>query len=127
MAQHQYIERIVNLVDPAVNQLYGTTIDEARRMLFERPATDIARLSGSFALIANEGKTVRMARSLDRPMRYFLAKQQAGPMLIVASQNRHDLRMAFQGRPRRSVSPQLHPHGTGASPGRAPTHRMPRS
>lgn len=85
MAQHQYIERIVNLVDPAVNQLYGTTIDEARRMLFERPATDIARLSGSFALIANEGKIVRMARSLDRPMRYFLAKQQAGPMLIVAS------------------------------------------
>jgi asparagine synthase (glutamine-hydrolysing) len=41
-------------------------------------------LQGSFALIARQGQTVTMARSLDRPMRYFLAKQQAGPILIVA-------------------------------------------
>src|SRR5205807_3126191 len=39
---------------------------------------------GSFALLAREGKTVRMARSLDRPMRYFLAKRHEGPALIVA-------------------------------------------
>lgn len=85
VTEHQYIERIVDLVDPAVNQLYGIPVDQARQMLFERQASELARLSGSFALVANQGKTVRMARSLDRPMRYFLAKQQSGPMLVVAS------------------------------------------
>src|SRR5205807_4133859 len=34
--------------------------------------------------IARSGKTVKMARSLDRPMRYFLAKRAEGPALIVA-------------------------------------------
>ncbi|MFC5861411.1 asparagine synthase-related protein [Acidicapsa dinghuensis] len=85
MTSHHYIERIVNLIEPSVNDLYGTTVQEAERMLFESPAGEIARLAGSFALVANQGKTVRMARSLDRPMRYFLAKQQAGPMLIISS------------------------------------------
>jgi asparagine synthase (glutamine-hydrolysing) len=34
--------------------------------------------------LARDGKNVRMARSLDRPMRYFLAKRAEGPALIVA-------------------------------------------
>jgi asparagine synthase (glutamine-hydrolysing) len=42
------------------------------------------QIQGSFALIARKGQTVTMARSLDRPMRYFLAKQQSGPILVVA-------------------------------------------
>jgi asparagine synthase (glutamine-hydrolysing) len=41
-------------------------------------------IEGSFALVARSGKTVKMARSLDRPMRYFLAKREEGPVLIVA-------------------------------------------
>ena len=85
MTEHLYVERVVDLIDPAANQIYGTTIEDARRLLFESPASDVARISGSFALVAKSGKTVRMARSLDRPMRYFLAKRQAGPMLVVAS------------------------------------------
>ena len=43
-----------------------------------------SEIEGSFALLARDGKTVRMARSLDRPMRYFLAKRSEGPALIVA-------------------------------------------
>jgi asparagine synthase (glutamine-hydrolysing) len=39
---------------------------------------------GSFALVTSEGVKVRLARSLDRPMRYFLAKRHAGPALYVA-------------------------------------------
>ncbi len=85
MATHEYVERIVDLIDPASNQIFGLSIDEARRSLFAAPADAVGRIAGSFALLANAGKTVRMARSLDRPMRYFLAKQQSGPMLIVAS------------------------------------------
>ena len=85
MATHEYVERIVDLIDPATNQIFGQSVDEARRCLLEGSASAVGRIAGSFALLARAGKTVRMARSLDRPMRYFLAKQQAGPMLIVAS------------------------------------------
>ena len=38
----------------------------------------------TFALTARDGEQVLMARSLDRPMRYFLAKEADGPMLVVA-------------------------------------------
>jgi asparagine synthase (glutamine-hydrolysing) len=44
----------------------------------------VGEIDGSFALVAREGKIVRLARSLDRPMRYFLAKRHEGPALIVA-------------------------------------------
>jgi asparagine synthase (glutamine-hydrolysing) len=82
--QHQYIERVVDLLDPAANRLYNLSADEARALLLSHGAEAVRRIEGSFALIARNGKTVLMARSLDRPMRYFLAKRAAGPVLIVA-------------------------------------------
>ncbi len=81
----QYIERVVDLLDPEGNDLYSLSAEDARAVLRTQPAEAILRLQGSFALIAREGKVVRMARSLDRPMRYFLAKRKEGPVLIVAS------------------------------------------
>ncbi len=80
----QYIERVVDLLDPSLNRLYNVTLDEARaRVLSGRPQA-VREIDGSFALLARNGKTVRMARSLDRPMRYFLAKRAEGPALFVA-------------------------------------------
>jgi len=81
---HSYIERVIDLLDTDANQLYDVTVEQAREMLLQNPAEAARNLQGSFALIARRGQTVTMARSLDRPMRYFLAKQQAGPILIVA-------------------------------------------
>jgi asparagine synthase (glutamine-hydrolysing) len=81
---HSYIERVVDLLDPAANQLYDVTAETAQELLLKNPVEAARNLQGSFALIARHGQTVTMARSLDRPMRYFLAKQQAGPILIVA-------------------------------------------
>ena len=81
---HSYIERVVDLLDPGTNQLYDVTVEAARELLLQNPAEAARNLQGSFALIARKGQAVTMARSLDRPMRYFLAKQQAGPILIVA-------------------------------------------
>jgi asparagine synthase (glutamine-hydrolysing) len=80
-----YIERVVDLTEPDANQLYDLTIEEARNHLLTGKPEAVRDIQGSFALIAREGKTVKMARSLDRPMRYFLAKRQEGPVLIVAS------------------------------------------
>ena len=80
-----YVERVVDLVEPGSNHLYNMSVDEARQALLDGPAEIVRRIQGSFALLAKSGKTVRMARSLDRPMRYFLAKRQEGPALVVAS------------------------------------------
>src|ERR1700743_2174604 len=80
---HEYVERVVDLTEPEVNQIYNLSVDDARELIFRNPEA-VRHIQGSFALIAREGKTVKMARSLDRPMRYFLAKRAAGPVLIVA-------------------------------------------
>jgi asparagine synthase (glutamine-hydrolysing) len=81
---HQYVERVVDLLDPGTNRLYNLSADQARALLLNHGAEAVRTIEGSFALIARNGKTVLMARSLDRPMRYFLAKRAAGPVLIVA-------------------------------------------
>src|SRR6201996_3111100 len=83
--QQQYIERVIDLTEPEANQFYRLTIEEARETVLYGTAEAVGRIAGSFALVAREGKTVKMARSLDRPLRYFLAKRQAGPVLIVAA------------------------------------------
>jgi len=81
---NQYVERVVNLINPETNQIYNLKVDEALRLLLDQSAGAIRQIQGSFALLAQAGKIVRMARSLDRPMRYFLAKRREGPVLIVA-------------------------------------------
>jgi asparagine synthase (glutamine-hydrolysing) len=83
--QQLYIERVVDLTEPEANQIHRLSLEEAREIVLRGPAEAIGRIAGSFALVAREGKTVRMARSLDRPLRYFLAKRQEGPVLIVAA------------------------------------------
>src|SRR5258708_3448508 len=81
---NDYIERLVDLLDPSINEIHNMTLDEARRRVCSGPPEQVREIDGSFALLARDGKTVRLARSLDRPMRYFLAKRAAGPALIVA-------------------------------------------
>ena len=78
------IERIVNLLDPAQTRLYNVDLDEARRRVLSGDPAAVRAIDGSFAIVAVDGITVRLARSLDRPMRYFLAKRHEGPALLVA-------------------------------------------
>jgi asparagine synthase (glutamine-hydrolysing) len=80
----QYLERVVDLTDPALNRLVNLSVEEARRRVLEGIPDAVREIDGSFALVARRGKTVRLARSLDRPMRYFLAKRAEGPALVVA-------------------------------------------
>jgi asparagine synthase (glutamine-hydrolysing) len=78
------IERVVDLLDPCRNQIYNIDIEEARRRVLSGDPAAVRVIEGSFALVAVEGATVRLARSMDRPMRYFLAKRHEGPALFVA-------------------------------------------
>jgi len=81
---NQYVERVVDLLDPAANRISNMSVEEARKRILSGSSESVREIDGSFALLAREGKTVRMARSLDRPLRYFLAKRHEGPALIVA-------------------------------------------
>ena len=78
------LERIVNLLDPALNRIYNMELDEARRRVLSGDPAAVRGIEGSFAIVAVDGIHVRLARSMDRPMRYFLAKRQDGPALLVA-------------------------------------------
>src|SRR5436190_21010312 len=79
-----YLADVVDLTDPGLNRIYNITHAEAVQRVLSGRADKVREMEGSFAVIAHEGKTVRMARSMDRPMRYFLAKRHEGPALIVA-------------------------------------------
>jgi asparagine synthase (glutamine-hydrolysing) len=79
-----YVEQLVDLTDPAGNQIFNITVEEARERILRGAPEAVREIGGSFALVARAGKTVRLARSLDRPMRYFLAKRAEGPALVVA-------------------------------------------
>jgi len=78
------IHRVIDRVDEGSQQILGRSIDDARELLLADDENAALRIQGSFALVARKGTDVRLARSLDRPLRYFLAKEEAGPLLVVA-------------------------------------------
>ncbi len=84
LTPHRPIARVIDLVDPGRQQILNLSVDEARRRLLDDDPAAVLGIQGSFALMARDGERVALARSLDRPLRYFLAKEAAGPMLVVA-------------------------------------------
>ena len=78
------ISRVVNLISEDSQRLWSIDESEARRRLLAGDIGTVLDIDGSFALVAQDGERVVLARSLDRPMRYFLAKATDGPVLIVA-------------------------------------------
>jgi asparagine synthase (glutamine-hydrolysing) len=78
------IARIISLIPPDSQRLWSLSEDDARRRLLAADANAVVNIDGSFALVAQDGERVMLARSLDRPLRYFLAKAVDGPVLIVA-------------------------------------------
>jgi len=79
-----YLNRVVDLLDPSLNTFSNITVEEARRRVLCGDPAAVRAIDGSFAIVASEGITVRLARSMDRPMRYFLAKRHEGPALYIA-------------------------------------------
>ncbi|MEK6597063.1 MAG: asparagine synthase-related protein, partial [Gemmatimonadota bacterium] len=83
MADHP-IARVINLIPETRQRIWNLTVEAARQRILIGDPEQVLGIDGSFALVASEGDLVRLARSLDRPLRYFLAKAAAGPVLIVA-------------------------------------------
>jgi asparagine synthase (glutamine-hydrolysing) len=84
MSGHAYIERFVNLLDPSRNLIFNMSFEDAVERLGSGDPARVREIDGQFALVHRRGHIIRMARSIGRPMRYFLAKQIDGPCLIVA-------------------------------------------
>src|SRR4051795_2652643 len=84
MNTHYPISRVINLIPDEAQRLWSASPDEGRRRLLAEDVSEVLDLDGSFALVGQDGQRVMLARSLDRPMRYFLAKAVDGPVLIVA-------------------------------------------
>jgi len=106
------IERVVDLVDPAVNRLHNMSVGEARARVGKGDPQRVREIDGSFALVARDGETVRLARSMDRPLRYFLAKRSDGPALVAS--DRIDAIRAWLER--EGLAGQFHPSYTRMVP-----------
>jgi asparagine synthase (glutamine-hydrolysing) len=106
------VERLVNLLDPAANTLFNMSVDEAIARVGSGDPARVREIGGVFALVHKQGITVRMARSIGRPMRFFLAKRAEGPCLVIAE--RIDEIRAFLER--EGLAGQFHPSYTRMVP-----------
>src|SRR4051812_35779039 len=112
MNRQQYVSRVINLIPAESQRLWSVDESDALRRLLASDPDAVLAIEGSFALVAQDGERVVLARSLDRPMRYFLAKAVEGPALIVAE--RIDEIAAELGR--RGWASQFHPSYTRMVP-----------
>jgi asparagine synthase (glutamine-hydrolysing) len=109
---NRYIAQVINLIPDRSQHLWSGDLAGARRALLAADPKSVLAIQGSFALVAQEGERVVLARSLERPLRYFLAKAADGPVLIVAE--RIDAIAAELKR--RGWSDQFHPSYTRMAP-----------
>jgi asparagine synthase (glutamine-hydrolysing) len=84
MHQNAVVERLVDLSNPEANIIFNMSLEEAIERVGSGDANQVRAIDGQFALVHRKGQTVRMARSIGRPLRYFIAKRAEGPCLVVA-------------------------------------------
>jgi asparagine synthase (glutamine-hydrolysing) len=77
-------DRVVDLTDPRRNLIYNMTPEEARRRAASGDPDAVRAIDGQFALVAANGQSVYLARSISRPLRFFIAKRIDGPCLVAA-------------------------------------------
>jgi asparagine synthase (glutamine-hydrolysing) len=106
------VERLVDLIDPNANVLLNMTNEEAAAAVASGDPARVRAIDGQFAIIQKQGHVVRLARSIGRPMRYFLAKQVAGPCLIVA-ERMEEIKKQLE---RDGLGDQFHPSYTRMVP-----------
>lgn len=106
------VQDFVNLLDSRRNVILNMTPEEAEALLLADDPRAVSHIRGQFALVVRKDKDVYMARSIGRPMRYFLAKQTDGPLLIVAER----IDEIFEELKRRGLEAQFHPSYTRMVP-----------
>ena len=109
---HEYVNRVVDLTDPGKNIIYNMTKEEAVELVRAGNTEGVRTIDGQFALVAVEGKTIRMARSIGRPLRFFIAKLKEGPCLVLAER----IDTIFNWLKQEGLDDQFHPSYTRMAP-----------
>ena len=109
---NQYVNSVMDLTNPEKNVIYNMTNEEAVNILKSGDVEAIRNIDGQYSLVSVEGKTIRMARSIGRPIRYFIAKRPAGPELVIAER----IDVIFDYLKREGLDHQFHPSYTRMAP-----------
>jgi asparagine synthase (glutamine-hydrolysing) len=78
------VDRVIDLVGPRTSALTGATTDQIVSAVARCDTAALAATDGHFAAMARDGRTVRLARTIGIPLRYFVAKMYHGPFLVVS-------------------------------------------
>ncbi len=109
---YKYAEKVIDLTDPQKNVIYNMTHEEAVNAVRSGDAEAVRKIDGQFSIVSIEGRTVRMARSIGRPIRYFIAKRPDGPNLIIAER----IDEIFDYLKKEGLENQFHPSYTRMAP-----------
>jgi len=77
------IERLVDLSGVQQSGLTGKSKEEVADAIHTADVRTLAESDGHFAGVMRDGQTVRLARTIGIPLRYFVAKMFHGPFLVV--------------------------------------------
>lgn len=109
---NQYVNQVTDLTNPEKNVIYNMTHEEAVNIVRSGDAEAVRTIDGQFSLVSVEGKTIRMARSIGRPLRYFIAKRPVGPELVIAER----IDVIFDYLKKEGLDHQFHPSYTRMAP-----------
>ena len=109
---HEYINQVVDLTNPEKDNIYNMSHEEAIELVRAGDSEGVRGIDGQFALVAVEGKTIRMARSIGRPLRFFIAKLKAGPCLVLAER----IDTIYKYLEKEGLEDQFHPSYTRMAP-----------
>jgi len=108
----QYVSRVKDLTNPEKNVIYNMTHEEAVNIVRSGNTEAVRKIDGQFSLVSVEGKTIRMARSIGRPIRYFIAKRPGGPELVIAER----IDAIYEYLKNEGLDHQFHPSYTRMAP-----------
>src|SRR5205085_1138154 len=78
------VERLIDLTGARTAAWQGPAETELLEIVRRGDTAALVETSGHFAAVARDGQTVRLARTIGLPLRYFVAKMFHGPFLVVA-------------------------------------------
>lgn len=110
--KHEYVNQVVDLCDPEKDLIYNMSREEALNLVRNGDAQAVRQIDGQFALVTVEGKTIRLARSIGRPLRFFVAKLKDGPCLVLAER----IDTIYNYLKQEGLDDQFHPSYTRMAP-----------
>jgi len=78
------VDRLIDLAGPRASVLSGASEADLLAAVARCDTSSLRATDGHFAVTARDGKTIRLARTIGIPLRYFVAKMYHGPFLVVA-------------------------------------------